>query len=565
MAAVALYDYAAADIKQLSFHQGDTVTVLQKDVGGWTEAIIGGKRGWVPTSYIDFNVPESDDKQSTQPDIVTNPTQINTEVSNGGQGGTPITNSTPSPPASPKGSSSSTTTNSNIIPNTSDAPPTSAKPTTPAVKKKRTKSRLNAKLNHLGKYITPRSLLSDLETSIIDYEQSHGPPLNSNGPVRAKGQFKLGEGNRNTKANIAKIITTPKAAQAKTKISKANVRTNINEISSQAKGKNNVVQPILQSNKTSSTQGQLRSSQGKSGNKADQLEDSVSDKSKRRRKKLRPRGIALYDYLPDPTLPNTLGFMAGDVIIITVSDNGGWTEGKLKHKKGWFPTSFVQIRKKRRRPKSLPPTSPRVVNATIESMARLEASASESQDTTSQSSDSAAKDLAPRRKSLSNIPKKSINRRRSEENKAKQVKEPIRKRGKSTNTKSKKKKPLERKKKVGVTFQQPPKQMKKPKSKSAKLVAPINLLESQFHLPIQTDSIEHDQSQEIFPNQQVQDNVQKEKASTTVLSKPKGHLENGKETKIEDNNQEDIGTLVLSKEDGDNLISKLNGNQELGE
>ena len=48
----ALYDYDAANDDELTFKEGDVITILQKDQAGWWEGEINGRKGWVPANYI---------------------------------------------------------------------------------------------------------------------------------------------------------------------------------------------------------------------------------------------------------------------------------------------------------------------------------------------------------------------------------------------------------------------------------------------------------------------------------------------------------------------------------
>jgi len=48
----ALYDYDAQTDDELSFKEGDTIVIIQKDPGGWWEGEMNGKRGWVPANYV---------------------------------------------------------------------------------------------------------------------------------------------------------------------------------------------------------------------------------------------------------------------------------------------------------------------------------------------------------------------------------------------------------------------------------------------------------------------------------------------------------------------------------
>lgn len=48
----ALYDYDAQTADELSFKEGNTLTVITKDSGGWWECELNGKRGWAPANYL---------------------------------------------------------------------------------------------------------------------------------------------------------------------------------------------------------------------------------------------------------------------------------------------------------------------------------------------------------------------------------------------------------------------------------------------------------------------------------------------------------------------------------
>jgi len=50
--AVALYDYDATTDDELTFREGDTITILQKDPAGWWEGELNGQKGWVPANYV---------------------------------------------------------------------------------------------------------------------------------------------------------------------------------------------------------------------------------------------------------------------------------------------------------------------------------------------------------------------------------------------------------------------------------------------------------------------------------------------------------------------------------
>merc|ERR1712000_442656 len=50
--AKALYDYDATTADELSFREGDIITILQKDPAGWWEGEFNGQKGWVPANYV---------------------------------------------------------------------------------------------------------------------------------------------------------------------------------------------------------------------------------------------------------------------------------------------------------------------------------------------------------------------------------------------------------------------------------------------------------------------------------------------------------------------------------
>eukprot|EP01120_Amphizonella_sp_Union-15-10_P012713 TRINITY_DN5718_c0_g1_i1.p1 TRINITY_DN5718_c0_g1~~TRINITY_DN5718_c0_g1_i1.p1 ORF type:complete len:1049 (-),score=243.18 TRINITY_DN5718_c0_g1_i1:114-3260(-) len=49
----ALYDYAGQTDEELSFQEGDIVTIIKKDPGGWWEGELSGRKGWVPANYLE--------------------------------------------------------------------------------------------------------------------------------------------------------------------------------------------------------------------------------------------------------------------------------------------------------------------------------------------------------------------------------------------------------------------------------------------------------------------------------------------------------------------------------
>ena len=50
--AQALYDYDATTDDELTFKEGDVITILQKDPAGWWEGELNGRKGWVPANYV---------------------------------------------------------------------------------------------------------------------------------------------------------------------------------------------------------------------------------------------------------------------------------------------------------------------------------------------------------------------------------------------------------------------------------------------------------------------------------------------------------------------------------
>lgn len=51
--AKALYSYAAQREDELSFHEGDVITVIAKNADGWWEGEVGGARGVFPGNYVE--------------------------------------------------------------------------------------------------------------------------------------------------------------------------------------------------------------------------------------------------------------------------------------------------------------------------------------------------------------------------------------------------------------------------------------------------------------------------------------------------------------------------------
>jgi len=50
--AKALYNYQGATQDELSFQEGDIISILKKDPGGWWEGELKGRRGWIPANYV---------------------------------------------------------------------------------------------------------------------------------------------------------------------------------------------------------------------------------------------------------------------------------------------------------------------------------------------------------------------------------------------------------------------------------------------------------------------------------------------------------------------------------
>jgi len=50
--AKAIYAYAGQTQDELSFKEGDVITIHKKDPGGWWEGELSGKRGWIPANYV---------------------------------------------------------------------------------------------------------------------------------------------------------------------------------------------------------------------------------------------------------------------------------------------------------------------------------------------------------------------------------------------------------------------------------------------------------------------------------------------------------------------------------
>eukprot|EP01111_Echinosteliopsis_oligospora_P014912 TRINITY_DN5735_c1_g1_i3.p1 TRINITY_DN5735_c1_g1~~TRINITY_DN5735_c1_g1_i3.p1 ORF type:complete len:1071 (+),score=360.39 TRINITY_DN5735_c1_g1_i3:181-3393(+) len=49
---VAIYDYEASTDDELTFKEGDVITILQKDQNGWWQGELMGKKGWIPANYV---------------------------------------------------------------------------------------------------------------------------------------------------------------------------------------------------------------------------------------------------------------------------------------------------------------------------------------------------------------------------------------------------------------------------------------------------------------------------------------------------------------------------------
>lgn len=48
-----LFEYRAENQKELSFHAGDIVTILNQDQSGWWLAHHNGRSGFVPRNYLE--------------------------------------------------------------------------------------------------------------------------------------------------------------------------------------------------------------------------------------------------------------------------------------------------------------------------------------------------------------------------------------------------------------------------------------------------------------------------------------------------------------------------------
>lgn len=51
-----LYDYTATCDTELSFKQGDILTITEQDDSGWWYAELSGQTGFVPNNYVDINI-----------------------------------------------------------------------------------------------------------------------------------------------------------------------------------------------------------------------------------------------------------------------------------------------------------------------------------------------------------------------------------------------------------------------------------------------------------------------------------------------------------------------------
>jgi len=51
--AKALYDYPGQTADELTFREGDIITIIKKDPGGWWEGELNGQRGWIPANYVE--------------------------------------------------------------------------------------------------------------------------------------------------------------------------------------------------------------------------------------------------------------------------------------------------------------------------------------------------------------------------------------------------------------------------------------------------------------------------------------------------------------------------------
>eukprot|EP00005_Dracoamoeba_jomungandri_P003901 CAMPEP_0174259198 /NCGR_PEP_ID=MMETSP0439-20130205/8061_1 /TAXON_ID=0 /ORGANISM="Stereomyxa ramosa, Strain Chinc5" /LENGTH=148 /DNA_ID=CAMNT_0015342993 /DNA_START=31 /DNA_END=477 /DNA_ORIENTATION=- len=68
--AKALYDYDGLTDDELSFREGDVLSIEEKDTSGWWKASIGAKNGWIPANYVQETVAAS----ATQQPPLTNST-----------------------------------------------------------------------------------------------------------------------------------------------------------------------------------------------------------------------------------------------------------------------------------------------------------------------------------------------------------------------------------------------------------------------------------------------------------------------------------------------------------
>jgi len=50
---IALYDYTGQN-DELSFKEGNLITILDKDSGGWWKGELDGKIGWLPANYVEY-------------------------------------------------------------------------------------------------------------------------------------------------------------------------------------------------------------------------------------------------------------------------------------------------------------------------------------------------------------------------------------------------------------------------------------------------------------------------------------------------------------------------------
>ena len=52
--AVGIYSYYSEHDDELSFCEGDIIEIVKQDDSGWSEGILNGKRGWIPSNYVEI-------------------------------------------------------------------------------------------------------------------------------------------------------------------------------------------------------------------------------------------------------------------------------------------------------------------------------------------------------------------------------------------------------------------------------------------------------------------------------------------------------------------------------